>query len=156
MEIKLKNSNLLKVQINDEDGIPTGEFLMFDIEDNELPLKFQEIVEKDKALRTNLKNQMKIIDKKEDVIEKNKISRNTMEKIKLINNFYVEEMKVLDIFLGENGCKKLLNGRKPYMEMFEDIQEVIKPVMDEIDKEIMSIEDRIKSKYKMSEDNVLE
>jgi len=42
------------------------------------------------------------------------------------------------------------------MEMFDDIQEVIKPILDEIDKEMTSIEKRIKSKYKVSEDNVLE
>ena len=62
-KIGLKNENILKLEIVDEKGNSTREFLEFDLEDIELPFKYQEIIERLKKSRQNLKNQFAIIEK---------------------------------------------------------------------------------------------
>ena len=49
--IQLKNENILKFEIATEDGKKTGDFLEFDLEDIELPFKYQELLEKMKKSR---------------------------------------------------------------------------------------------------------
>lgn len=49
--IKLNKSDVLTLGIKTNDGKETGEFLEFDLEDIELPLKYQELLEKDKKIR---------------------------------------------------------------------------------------------------------
>jgi len=56
-------------------------------------------------------------------------------------------MEALDLFLGEGGTKKLLNGRKPYYEMYDDINDILEPILPKLQKTAEDIEDRIKQKY---------
>ena len=46
--IQLGKSDVLRLGIRTEDGKDTGEYLEFDLEDIELPLRYQELAEKDK------------------------------------------------------------------------------------------------------------
>ena len=46
--IQLNKNDTLKLGIRTEDGKDTGEFLEFNLEDIELPLRYQELLEKDK------------------------------------------------------------------------------------------------------------
>ena len=64
--IQLGESKTLKLGIRTSEGNETGEFLEFDLEDIELPLRYQELIEKDKKNKENLKNQFLIIDKRKD------------------------------------------------------------------------------------------
>ena len=65
--IQLNRDNILRLGIRTVDGEDTGNYLEFDLEDIELPLKYQELIEEDKKNRQHLKNQMTIIDKRQDV-----------------------------------------------------------------------------------------
>ena len=65
--IQLKKDNVLRLGIKDINGNDTGEFLEFDLEDIELPLKYKELIERDKTNKEQLRNQMLIIDKRKDV-----------------------------------------------------------------------------------------
>ncbi len=150
--------SILIVNIHDKDGNDTGETLQFDLEDIELPLKYHQIIEEDKRNRNWLKNQFVIIDRKKDVKGKKMLSKNEEEKMLKMKEFYEREMNTIDSFLGKGGCKKMLNGRKPYWEMFSDIIEDLKPVIKELDLTMSFIENKIKNKYGQSskEENVLE
>lgn len=156
--IQLKKDNIVRIGIKNYEGIDTGEYLEFDLEDVELPLRYQECIEKHKKNVQYVKMQLVVIDKKEDKKGKKLLSSNEEEKIKLINEFYKREMEALDLFLGQGGTKKLLNGRKPYYSMYEDISEMLEPVMPIIKKGFDGIENKIRNKYKSSieESNVLE
>ncbi len=158
--IKLKKDNILRVPIVDANDKPTGESLEFDMEDIDLLSKYQEILEKHPKNVNYVRTQFIIIDKKQDVKDKNAImSRNEKEKYNVVREFYKKETELLDSFLGENGTKKLLNGRKPYFTMFDDINEMLKPILPEIEKNLKSIDEKIKSKYKMKnskENDILE
>ena len=157
-KIGLKNENILKLEIVDEKGNSTGEFLEFDLEDIELPFKYQEIIERLKKSRQNLKNQFVIIEKKQDHKGKKLMSSNEEEKLKALNNFYKEQVEIYNIFLGENGVQKLLNGRKLRWTTLSEIDELIeKQIAPQLNITMDDITKKIKSKYSnKKEDNVLE
>lgn len=157
-KIGLKNENILKLEIVDEKGNSTGEFLEFDLENIELPFKYQEIIERLKKSRNNLKNQFTIIEKKQDHKGKKLMSSNEEEKLKALNNFYKEQVEIYNIFLGENGVQKLLNGRKLRWTTLSEIDELIeKQIAPQLNVTMDDITKKIKSKYSnKKEDNVLE
>lgn len=157
-KIGLKNENILKLEIVDEKGNSTGEYLEFDLEDINLPFKYQEIIERLKKSRQNLKNQFTIIEKKQDHKGKKLMSSNEEEKLKALNNFYKEQVEIYNIFLGENGVQKLLNGRSLRWTTLSEIDELIeKQIAPQLDLTMADITKKIKSKYSnKKEDNVLE
>lgn len=156
--IQLKKDNIIRIGIQDYNGNDTGNHLEFDLEDIELPLKYQTCIEKHKDNVKYLKMQMVIIDKKQDKKGKKLLSSNEEEKIKLVKEFYKREMEALDLFLGEGGTAKLLNGRNPYYSMYDDINEMLEPILPIIEKGFGKIEDKIKNKYKVDneESGILE
>lgn len=153
--LKLKKSNILKIGIQDEDGISTGEYLEFDLEDIEYPFKVIKCQKKHEKNMKELKLKFHIIDKKQDVVKKGEISSNETEKLKLMADFYKKEEEAFDLFLGKNGTKKILNGRNPYYSMFEDISSYIEQIMPILEKNAIKITDLVKSKYDKKANDVL-
>ena len=146
--IQLKESDVLTLKIKTSDGKETGEVLTFDLEDIELPLKLQEMAEKDKKNKENLRNQMVLIDKRQDVKGKKLLSKNEEDKIKALNDFFDKEVEIYNMFLGENGVQKLLNGRKLNWSIFEEIDEIIeKQIMPKLNVNFDKLTDKIKEKY---------
>lgn len=146
--IKLNKSNTLKLRIQTAQGEDTGEFLEFDLEDIELPLRYQELLEKDKKNKENLRNEFVIISKRQDVKGKKLLSKNEEDKVKAIQEFFKKEIEVYNMFLGENGVQKLLNGRKIGWTTLQEIDEIIeKQIMPHFDISMSKIADKIKEKY---------
>ena len=146
--VQLNKSDVLRLGIRTEDGKDTGEFLEFQLDDIELPLRYQELLEKDKKNKENLKNQMLIIDKRQDVKGKKLLSKNEEDKIKAINDFFNKEVEVYNMFLGENGVQKLLNGRKLTWLAFDEIDEIIeKQIVPHLDLSMKNITEKVKEKY---------
>jgi len=156
--IQIKNDDVLRLGIKTEDGIDTGEVLEFDLADIELPIRYQELLEKDKKNKENLKNQFIIIDKRQDVKGKKLLSKNEEDKIKAINDFLNKEVEVYNMFLGENGVQKLLNGRKLGWTSLRKIDEIIeKQIVPLLDISMEKVTDMIKEKYaKPTQDNEIE
>lgn len=146
--IQLKKDNILKIGIKDSDGKDTGNFLEFDLEDIELGLKLNQCQKKHNENIQNVKRQFIIIDKKEDKKGKQLLSWKEEEKIKVLKQFYKDETDALDLFLGKNGTRKLLNGRKPYWTMYDDINEMLKPILPKLKLSMDGVVDKIKKKYK--------
>ena len=146
--IKLKNDDVLKLRIQTEDGKDTGEYLEFNLEDIELPLKYQELVEKDKKNKEHLRNQLLIIEKREDIKGKKLLSKNEEDKIRAINDFFIKEIEVYNMFLGARGVEKLLNGRKFTWHTLEEIDEIIsKQIAPCLKTNMKNITDKVKEKY---------
>ena len=157
--IQLKKDSILRIGIKDSLGNDTGEHLEFDLEDINLPLRLNECDEKHRKNLENLRNQFVIIDKKEDKKGKKILSWKEEEKLKALKNFYAEEEKALDLFLGQGGTRKLLNGRNPYYSMYEDINDMLKPIMPKLKLRADDIAKKIKDKYSNANNqdkNVLE
>ena len=154
--IQLNKKNTMVFQIVDENGNKTGESLEFDIEDIELPLKYQQCIDKHQKNVQRLQMQFVAIDKKEDHKGKKLLTKNEEEKLKALKEYYDSEMEALDKVLGKDGCKKLLNGREPYFTMFNDINDVLEPILPKLQVHANDIINKIKDKYKDKEDNVIE
>ena len=160
--IKIKpKKDILKLGIMDEndnivkDNNGNEIYLEFDLADIELPIKYNKCVEMINEAKKELKMQMVIIDKKQDHKSKGLLTSNEEAKVKAVRSFYKKMEMAMDLFLGEGGTKKYLNGRKPYYEMFDDIGEALKPYEDKFKLTITDMTERIKNKYKVVESDVL-
>ena len=146
--IRLSKSNILKLKITTDTGEDTGECLEFDLEDISLSLKYQDMLEKDKKNKDWLQKELVIIDKRQDVKGKKLLSKNEEDKIKAINKFFNEEVEVYNMFLGDNGVQKLLNGRKLGWTSLKEIDDIIEAqILPHFEKHRISIEDSIIKKY---------
>lgn len=149
--IQLNKSNELRLKIKTDKGEYTGEELVFQLDDIELPLKFQELIEKDKKNKEALKNLFLIIDKRQDVKGKKLLSKNEEDKIKAINEFFKKEIEVYNMFLGERGVEKLLNGRKIGWTTLEEIDEIIeKQIAPYVKTNMKDITEKVKEKYQQA------
>lgn len=146
--IKLNKGNVLRLDIETSEGVSTGEYLEFDLEDIELPLKYQELLEKDRKNKEYLKNELIIIDKREDVKGKKLLTKNEEDKIKAINEFFRREIEVYNMFLGKNGVQKLLNGRKIGWTTLQEIDDIIaNQISPHLDMSMEKITQKVKEKY---------
>ena len=147
--IQLNEENILRLDIRTKDGKETGEYLEFDLEDIELPLKYQELLEKDKKNKEWIRNQLLIINKREDIKGKKLLSKNQEDEIKAINEFFKKEIEIYNMFLGENGVQKLLNGRKIGWTTLEQIDEIVaKQIVPHLNFTMEKITDKVREKYK--------
>ena len=146
--IKLNENDILRFKIETSDGKDTGEYLEFDLEDIELPLRYQQLLEDHKKNLGRLKNQMIIIDRRQDVKGKKLLSKNEEDKIKAMQELYKEETKIFNMFLGENGVQKLLNGRKIGWTTFDEINDIIgKQIAPYMHTTMDDITEKVKKKY---------
>lgn len=156
--IQLKeNEDILKLRIRDEEGNDTGEMLVFNLEDVELPMKLLKMQELDKRNRKELQHSFLIIDKKQDHKGKKLFSANEEAKIKAMQEFYKKEVEVYDMFLGKNGVKKLLNGRALSWNTLEEINEIIeKTILPKLEVSAENIKKKIVEKYSDKKSDVIE
>lgn len=146
--IQLGKSNVLTLKIVDLNGKETGESLVFDLEDLELPLRYQDMLEADKKNKQNLRNQMLVIDKRQDVKGKKLFTKNEEDKYRALNEFFKKEAEIYNMFLGENGVQKLLNGRKLGWFTLDEIDEIIdKQITPYFEKMTENITEKVKQKY---------
>ena len=130
--IQLKKLDcLLRFGIKDENGNDTGKMLVFNLEQVNYPLKIQECIELHKKNIQWLKDKMIILEKQEDKKGKKLLSWKEEEGIKAHEEFYKKEMEALDLFLGNGSTQMILDcyGIEPYYSMFDDIVEMIEPIM---------------------------
>lgn len=153
--IESVDDNILRFPIT-KNGKETGDYIEFDMEDIELPFRLDESYKLHNANISEVRRKLTVIQKQQDVERDGLLSKNQEEEAKAIREFYDKEEKALDLFLGEGATKKMLQGRKPYFTMFQDIQERIAPMLPQLKLEANNVMDRIRGKYSPKEDNVIE
>lgn len=156
--IKLKErKDIFKLGIQDEEGniVYDNEgkevCIEFNLGDINLPLNYNRCLNKVKEAKQKLKTQFILIDKKQDKKGKQLLSYNEQQKVKSIKEFYKDMEEAMDIFLGEGGTKKFLNGREMYWEIWDDIDEALRPFLPKMKVTVNDMESRIKEKYKIKE-----
>lgn len=158
--IQLKESkDILRLKIKDENGKDTGNYLEFNLGDLDYLLVLQDMMEADKKNREYLKNQYSIIDKKQDHKGKKLFSSNEEAKIRATNEFYKKEAEIYDMFLGKDGVKKLLNGRKLTLARLDEIDEIIeKVILPQLKINAEDVKKTIMAKYSKKEngDDIIE
>ena len=146
--IQLNKNDVLRLGIKDSEGNPTGEYLEFDLEDIELPIRYQDLLEQEKKNMERLRNTTLIIDKRQDVKGKKLLSKNEEDEIRATIDFFKKETEIYNMFLGENGVQKLLNGRKFNWGTLGEINQIIdKQILPHIDFKIENIADKVAKKY---------
>lgn len=152
--IQLNKDSVLRLGIKDAEGNDTGNVLEFDLEDTELMLRYQELIEQDKKNRIWINNQLLIISKKEDHKGKKLLSANEEAELRAVNEFFKREKEVFDMFLGEGGVDKLLNGRKLGWTSLKEISKIItEQIGPYFDKTMDEITNKVKDMYKEVVDN---
>lgn len=147
--IQLSEKNVLKFKVKKETGEDTGLVIKIDLQDIELPLRINKMQEIHKKNVSLLKQKYTALSKKEDKKGTASLSWKQEEEIKLVREFYDNEMKALDMFIGQGMTKKILKAmeRYPYYDMFDDIVSSFEPVLDIIENEASNMIEDIKKKY---------
>lgn len=156
--IQLKErTGLKRFGIKTQDGADTGEYIEIDIEDLDLPIKANLCQIKHVENYNKLKEQLLLAAKEPDEREGIElITKKQKAVIEAYKEFYAEEEKALDEFLGEGATKKLLGGKKPYVTMYDDINEYLEQIVPVLQDAEKKLEERIKTKYGTEkEDNIL-
>ena len=150
--IQLEKDDIFRIGIKDCEGKDTGDILEFDLSDIELPLRYQEMIEKDKKNRIEMQNKLQIISKKEDVKSSKMFTKNQEEVLHLVKDFFDKEKEVYNMFLGENGVEKLLQGRKLGWTTLNEIDNIIdKFILPNLDINFEKVTDKIKKVYGYNE-----
>ena len=147
--IRLEEDDTLQFEITDKDGNPTGEFLEFNMDDISLPLRYRDLIFKSRENRKNFKKDMTIINKKQDVQDKDDpMTRNELEIINLSQKYLNKEVEIYNMFLGENGVQKLLNGKPLGWDSLNKIDKLIEnQIQPIIEKHLKTMEEMIEKKY---------
>ena len=152
-QIILKPKKTKKYEILECDGTPTGEYIEFDFEMVEYPIIIQEALQKHKKNLEWIKNQILVINKKNDFKKKgNFLSNNQELKIKAVNDYLKKDSEALDMMFGKGTTKKMLNGRKPYYRMFDDIFDSLNKIVPSLDEYVENITEDIKKNYSIKEE----
>lgn len=153
--IQLKKDNVIRIGIKDSEGNDTGKYLSFDLEDITLPLKLSDCEEMHRKNVIYLRDTFIIIDKKEDHKGKKILSWKEEEKFKALNLYYKKEMQALDLFIGDGKTQMILDlmGRNPYYSMYDDISEILNPILPKLKMNADSIKKQIMTKYGKNNDS---
>lgn len=161
--IKIDNKrDILKIGLQDMEGNNILDkdgnqaYWEFDVADIEIPLKIARAEEQYYKDTKETKAKLIAVDKKQDSISKAGLSKNEVEKVKLVKEYMKKQVTILETIIGKDGVDKFLNGRDYYIEMFDDIMSALEQILPMIEKKRGSIEDRIKKKYGVTEENILE
>ena len=156
--IQLKErAGLKRFGIKNPDGTETGEYIEIDLEDFDLPIKANDCQVKHIEDMTKLRATIQEASKKSDQKAENDVlSEKERAILEAYREFYAAEEKALDQFLGDGATRKLLGGRKPYLTMYDDINDYLEQIIPALKDTEKNLEKRIKEKYKVEkEDNVL-
>lgn len=152
--IQLKKGNTLRLGIKDYEGNVLEGVLEFDFEDTGVLLRYQEMMERIKKDKKWLNNQYLIINKRQDVKGKKFLTKNEEDELKAEQEFFKRIAEDYNLFLGDNGVQKLLNGRRlgwlTLIEIDEIIKTQIEPHLKEYEKRVL---ENIKKKYVLSDND---
>lgn len=146
--IQLGKTNLLTLKIKTDKGDVTGETLVFDLENPDLLLKYQDMIDEDKKNWQNTRNKIRIIDKQQDHKGKKMLSSNQEARIRATSEFFKKEQEIFDMFLGDGGTAKLLNGRTFNWSTMAEIKKIIvEQIAPYLDKTMDMITENVKKEY---------
>jgi len=155
--IQLKQgAGIRRFGIKTADGKDTGEYIEIDVEDISLPIRASECIAKHKENWKRLQEKFDEADKLPNKNTDGFLTEKEKAMLEALEEFYKAEAEALDGVLGEGGTRKMLGGRKPYVTMYEDINEYLEPVIPEITLTTEKLAKSIKEKYStQKEENVL-
>jgi hypothetical protein len=158
--LQMKARNTVKIGLKDEFGNEKKDengnllYIEFDLEDIELPLKYNKCEFLIRKAKQDLKFDLLIINKRQDVKGKYLLSKNEEDRIKATKKYYKTMEEAMDLFLGEGAVNKIF-GKKRYYEMFDDLAEQLEPILPLLSENLANITKMIPEKYANEADDIL-
>lgn len=154
--ITLEKGSVQRFGIRDAQGNDTGEYIEIDPEDidfsfraNDCQIKHQNNVDE---LSKRIEEIEATCNKEGEFPTERDIARREACK-----EFLEKEEQIIDEFIGEGTTRKLLNGRKPYILMFNDIVEMLSQIAPTLKDTSKKLLENVREKYKKNkeQDNVI-
>ena len=159
--INQKERNTVKIGIKDDKGNVKLDkdghevFIEFDLEDINLVDNYSKAISMCEKAGTDLKTQIAVINKRKDDKQINSvITKNEKDRMDALKKYYKTIEDAMNLFLGENGFTKIF-GNKRYLTMLDDLSDMLEPIMPLLKVNIESIQNKIISKYKTHDEDVL-
>lgn len=158
--IQLKKRNVLRIGIKDENDVAKVDengnevYIEFDLEDIEIPERYSKCVYLINKATDTLNSDFIIINKKQDSKGRGIMTKNQEAKMQALKRFYKSMEEAIDYFLGKGGTQKIF-GNARYLTMFDDLSEMLEPIMPKLQVNVDNIDKKIKEKYKTTKGNVL-
>ena len=144
--ITLGKKSVLKFGIKDENGNDTGKVIEIDVEDIDFAFRANECqIEHENNIK-EFEEKIKEIDENCSADGKFPTERDLARR-EACQEFMKKEEKAIDDFIGEGTTRKLLNGRKPYVLMFNDIIDALSQMIPSLKNTSKQIVRSIKDKY---------
>ncbi len=159
--INQKERNTVKIGIKDDKGNVKLDkdghevFIEFDLEDINLVDNYSKAISMCEKAGTDLKTQIAVINKRKDDKQINSvITKNEKDKMDALKKYYKTIEDAMNLFLGEDGFTKIF-GNKRYLTMLDDLSDMLEPIMPLLKVNIEGIQNKIISKYKTHDEDVL-
>lgn len=159
--INQKERNTVKIGIKDDKGNVKLDkdghevFIEFDLEDINLVDNYSKAISMCEKAGTDLKTQIAVINKRKDDKQINSvITKNEKDKMDTLKKYYKTIEDAMNLFLGEDGFTKIF-GNKRYLTMLDDLSDMLEPIIPLLKVNIESIQNKIISKYKTHDEDVL-
>ena len=159
--INQKERNTVKIGIKDDKGNVKLDkdghevFIEFDLEDINLVDNYSKAISMCEKAGTDLKTQIAVINKRKDDKQINSvIKKNEKDKMDALKKYYKTIEDAMNLFLGEDGFTKIF-GNKRYLTMLDDLSDMLEPIMPLLKVNIEGIQNKIISKYKTHDEDVL-
>lgn len=148
-QLRVKNRNLYEIEVNDK-----GETIIFNMDDPELMLKFDNAMQKIKRIQENMKAKELILSKQQDTPTKYLLSKNERESIENVVEAFKDMRDAMDDVLGKGGCQKIF-GDSNYLTMYNDLFEELEPHFVKMKLNAEKFKEEIMKKYSEDEEDVL-
>lgn len=158
--INIKKRDTLRIGLKDENGNVKLDkdghevFIEFDLEGINLIDNYSKAIELSEKAGKTLQSELVIINKKEDVKINDYLTRNQKAKMDALKKYYKTIEDAMNLFLGEGGFDKIF-GKSRYLTMLDDLSDMLEPIMPLLKVNVDKIQQKIISKYKTHDENVL-
>lgn len=152
--IRVQSKTKYPITVNDN-----GDKIFFDLRDTALHSKVARMIDTVNELISRLEKKEEEIKARpdkpyielgnpdpEDGDKKIVMTQNQYDIMELVDQFYVEQRKALDAFMGEGACQKLF-GDDNYHGMLDDLLEALQPHFDKMGVSTNSIMESTAQKY---------
>lgn len=158
--IELQNRDVLRIGIKDENGNVKLDkdghevFIEFDLEDINIIDNYSKAISLCEKAGKDLQTELTLIEKKQDTKFNDFLTKNQKEKMDALKKYYQTIEEAMNLFLGEDGFTKIF-GKSRYITMLDDLAKMLEPITPLLKLNVDKIHNKIITKYKESEDNVL-
>ena len=158
--IEIQKRDIVKIGIKDENGNVKVDkdghevFIEFDLEDINLLDNYSKAISLCENAGKALQADLVIISKKKDSKLNDFVTKNQKAKMDALKKYYQSIEKAMNLFLGEEGFTKIF-GKARYLTMLDDLAKMLEPIMPLLKVNVESINKKIITKYKQSDDDVL-